>query len=100
MPQQVFLSRECFAAVETVIRAVGLNAHVQLDVSVEVFPATVGLGTAIVRTRQNSALSGHVSGGDGRMDRGGGGVRVVWGRGLGPQRLGTSRPVNISLVPT
>ena len=66
VPQQVFLPSEGLAAVQTVVRSLRFNAHVELEVSVEMLPPAVGLGAALVGAVEQPLLGvGVVSPGPG-----------------------------------
>ena len=48
VPHQMLLPRECLAALHAVVRSLRFNAHVKLDVAVEVLTSGVGFGAALV----------------------------------------------------
>ena len=56
--QQVFLPSERLAAVQTVVRSLRFNAHVELEVSVEMLPPAVGLGAALVGAVEERGVVG------------------------------------------
>ena len=56
VPHQMLLPRECLSTLHAVIRSLRFNAHVKLDVAVEVLPPGVGLGAALVRAVEQPLL--------------------------------------------
>ena len=58
VPQQMFLPSERLAAVQTVVRSLRFNAHVELEVSVEMLPPAVGLGAALVGAVEERGVGG------------------------------------------
>ena len=56
MPHKMFLPCECLGALHAVVRSLRLNAHVKLEVTVEVLPPGVGLGAALVGAVEEALL--------------------------------------------
>jgi len=54
--EEVFLPSERLATVQAVVRSLGFYAHVELEVSVEMFPPAVGLGAALVGAVQQGRV--------------------------------------------
>ena len=66
VPHQMLFPRECLAALHAVVRSLRFNAHVKLDVAVEMLPPGVSLGAALVGAVEQPLLGvGVVSPGPG-----------------------------------
>ena len=99
VPQQVLLPGEGLPTVEAVVGPLRLDAHVQLEVAVEVLPPAVGLGTALICALQAAGRVGLRGLAAAQLQRQGGGPGLGLlqaGRGRQPQR--TARPVDVTLV--